>query len=249
MNLFSQILYVADTAVQCLLLVLLLRRGFRKCGVFLLYALGEFASDVCEGMVYYRSGWETPFYRKLYWTDHMTLELLLLLVVISFAYRALHGNPHRSKSTKAIAIILAVTLILPFATLHNHYSKTYGFFTSRWFQHTIQVWSFGAAIMNLVLWTALLTSRRRDVQLVILSIGAGLATSSAAIVWGGRQWLPQTGRWPLDDFLTVAHLATLLVWCWAFRPKTAARAGSATPWSGADPPGNNPYPDGLRSPS
>ncbi len=165
MNLFSQILYDADTAVQCLLLVLVLRCRLRKYAVFVLYVLGEFAADVCEGIAYYRPGWESPFYRKLYWTDHMTLELLLLLLVISFTYGALQGSPLRSKATKAIAIIVGVTLALPFAMLHNHYSKTYGFFTSKWFQHTIQIWSFGAAIMNLVLWTALLTSRRRDLQL------------------------------------------------------------------------------------
>jgi hypothetical protein len=155
---------------------------------------------------------------------------------------ALQGNPQRSKATQAIAIIVVATPVLPFAMLHNHHSKMYGFFTSKWFSHTIQIWSFGAAIMNLVLWAALLTSRRRDLQLVTLSIGVGIATSSAAIVWGARQWLPQADRWPLDGFMTVAHLATLLVWCWVFRPKAAGHSGGT---SSAKPPSNDPYPSVL----
>jgi hypothetical protein len=248
MNFLCQILYCADTAIQCLLLVLLLRGPFRKYPVFALYALGEFAADAREGIAYYRLGWESPAYRKLYWTDHMALELLLLLMVAALTYAAVQGNPQRStatsrsKSTAALAIIVAATVALPFAMLHNHYNVVYGFFTSRWYSHTIQIWSFGAAIMNFVLWAALLSNRRRDIQLVTLSVGVGVTTSSAAIVWGARQWLEQSHRWPLDSFMTVAHLATLVVWCWAFRPKAAGPSGAAKS------PGKSPYPEALGAP-
>ncbi len=243
MNFLSQILYGADSIVRCLLLVLLFLCPVRKYTVFAVYVLGEFAADASEWIGYYRLGWESPAYRKLYWADHMTLELLLFLVVIAFTHAALQGNPLRSKATKALAVIVALTLALPFAMLHNHHSKMYGFFTSTWYTHTIQIWSFGAAIMNLVLWTVLLSSRRRDLQLATLSIGVGIATSSAAIVWGARLWFPQTDRWPLDSFMTVAHIATLLVWCWVCRPKAASPSG------GTKSPGKDPYPDALSAPS
>jgi hypothetical protein len=234
MNFLSQTLYYADTVIQCLLLVLILRGHFRKYTVFAIYVLGEFAVDVSEGIAYYRLGWEGPAYRKLYWTNHVILDLLLFLTVIAFTYAALQGNPLRAKAAKALGIIGVVTLALPFAILHYHRSKRYGFFTSQWFNHTIQIWSFGAAIMNLVLWAALFSNRRRSPQLVILSIGVGITTSIAAIVWGARQWLPQANRWPMDSIMTVAHLAALLVWCWVFRPKAGDPSGSTAP------PGNAP---------
>jgi hypothetical protein len=234
MNFLYQILYGADTVLQGLLLVLLLRGPFRKYIVFALYALAEFASDVSEGIAYYRVGWQSPAYRTLYWTNQVTMDLLLFLVVIAFTYAALQGNPLRAKAAKALGIIVVLTLALPFATLHNHHSKRYGFFTSQWFNHTVQIWSFGAAIMNLVLWAALLSNRRRDPQLVTLGIGVGIATSSAAIVWGARQWFAQANRWPVDSFMTVTHLASLLLWCWVFRPKAADHSSNTTP------PGNAP---------
>jgi hypothetical protein len=247
-NLFYQFLYIADTAIQCLLVLLLLRGPFRKYTVFGIYVLGAFAAAVAEGIAYYRLGWGSPTYRKLYWTDHVTLDLLLFLVVIAFTYRALEDNPLRSKAAKALAVTVLVALILPFAMLHGHYNKQYGFFTSQWFNHVSQIWNFGAAIMNLVLWTALLSNRRRDPELVTLSIGLGIVTASAAIAWGARQWLAEPNRWPVDSFMTVTHLACLLLWCWVFRPKASGHS-SSTPTISTKPPNNAPSPDALTTPS
>jgi len=249
MNLFYQVLYGADTIMQGVLLLLLLRGPFRKYIAFAIYVLGGFAADVIGGIAYYRFGWRTAAYRRLYWTDHVTLDLLLFLVVIAFTYAALQDNPLRPKAAKVLGVIVALTLALPFAMLHSYYRVRYGFFTSQWFNHASQIWNFGAAIMNLVLWTALLSNRRRDPQLVALSIGVGIATASAAIAWGARQWLPQADRWPVDSFMTVTHLASLLLWCWVFRTKAAGRASSTTPSGSTKPSSNAPSPDALTTPS
>jgi hypothetical protein len=249
MSLLSQILYVVDTLMWGVLLALLLRGPFKKYTVLAMYVLGEFAADVVEGIAYHRVGWDSPAYRKLYWTDKVTLELLLFLVVIAFTYAALQGNPLRPKAAKALGVIVVVTLALPFAMLHNHQSKLYGFFTSRWFNHASQIWNFGAAIMNLVLWAALLSNRRRDPQLVTLSIGVGIATASAAIAWGARQWLSEGNRWPVDSFMALADLASVLLWCWVFRPRAAGHSSSTPPPGGAKPPTSAVPPDALTTPS
>jgi hypothetical protein len=57
----------------------------------------------------------------------------------------------------------------------------------------------------------------------------------------------QANRWPLDSFMTVAHLATLPLWCWVFRPKAVGHSGGTTPSSSAKSPNNDPYPGALRS--
>jgi len=245
MNFLYQALYLTDTVAQCILFVLLLRGPFRKYIAFAVYVAGTLAVDVGEAIAYYRFGWASPIYRKLYWTDHVTLDLLLFLVVIAFTYSALQGNPLRPAAAKALAVTVLVALILPFALLHGHYNKQYGFFTSQWFNHVSQIWNFGAALMNLVLWTALLSNRRRDPQLVTLSIGLGIVTASAAIAWGARQWLAEPNRWPVDSFMTVTHLASLLLWCWVFRPKAAGPAGKTTLSGSADPSSGAPSPGAL----
>jgi hypothetical protein len=218
------------------LLFFLLRGPFRKYIVFSLYILAQCGTDIAVEAAYYLVGVKSGTYRTLYWTADVTQDVLLFLVVIAFTYAALRDNPLRPKAAKVLGLIVVVTLALPFAMLHTYQSKIYGFFTTRWFNHATQIWNFGAAIMNLVLWTALLSNRRRDPQLVTLSIGVGIATASAAIVWGARQWLPVDDRWPADMFNAAAQMGSLLLWCWVFRPKAAGRSRSATPSSKAPPP-------------
>jgi hypothetical protein len=83
--------------------------------------------------------------------------------------------------------------------------------------------------MNLVLWGALLANRRRDPQLLTISMGVGLAATSAAVVWGARLWVADPNRWPLDTFAVLMHAASLLLWCWAFRPKSSSPKSPPTP--------------------
>jgi len=248
MNFLFQILYGVDTVLQALLLLLLLRGSFRKYTVFSLFILFGFAADVAEGIAFYRRGWESPAYRTLYWTDHVALAVLLFLVVIAFTYASLQDNPMRPKAAKALGFIVAATVALSLGILRAHYSVQHGFFTSQWFNHASQIWNFGAAIMNLVLWAALLSNRRRDPQLVTLSVGLGIATAIAAIAWGARRWLPEPDRWMVDSFMTVTHLASVLLWCWVFRPKAAARS-SSTSSGRTNPPSNAPSPNPLTTPS
>jgi hypothetical protein len=247
-NFFYQTLYCADTVLQGVLLVLLLRGPFRKYTVFALYILAQFAASVSEYIAFYRVGWESSAYRMLYWTDQVTQTLLLFLVVIAFTYAALKENPLRPKAARALGLIVAVALALPFAMLHINPNRVHPFFSSQWFNHASQVWNFGAAVMNLVLWTALLSNRRRDPQLVTVSIGVGIVTASAAIAWGARRWLPEADRWTADSFMLVTHLACLLLWCWAFRIKAGDHSTGAPPPSGAKPPNNAPS-NALTTPS
>jgi hypothetical protein len=237
-NFLSQIPYALETLLEFWLLFLLIRGPFRKYFVFSVYILFHILSNLIEVSALYHLGFKSDAYRNLYWTCEVTMDLFLFLVVIAFTYAAL-------------GTIVVVTLALPFALLRHihHHNPKYGFFTSQWFNHVSQIWNFGAAIMNLVLWTALLSNRRRDPQLVTLSIGVGLVTASAAIMWGARQWLAATNRWPVDIFVEVAGLASLLLWCWVFRPKAAGHSSTAAPPGNASPPSNAAPPDALTTPS
>ncbi len=228
MNFFFQFVYATDTVLQLALVFLLVRGPFSRYLIFSLYAVAELAADMAEGIAYYRVGWASPVYRQIYWTDHIALDLLLFLVVITFTYAALGESPFRRTAAKILGVIAAVAMLLPLALLRNHHGKQHGYFDSQWFSHTSQILNFGAAIMNLVLWTALLSNRRRDSKLVTLSIGVGIVTSSAAIAWGAREWFPQQDRWPIDTFMTLTHLVSVLLWCWVFRPK-ARQSGRAVP--------------------
>lgn len=241
MSVFAQVLDASEIALQVLLLILLLRGAFRRYIAFSVYVFAALIVDPVEIVAYYRLGWRSPAYHTLFWSDHIALDLLTFLVVIAFTYKAFQDNPSRRGAARALAIIGAVAIALPFALLRYHNGKQHGHFDSQWFNHTSQILNFGAAIMNLVLWAALLSNRKRDPKLVTLSIGLGIVTSSAAIAWGARQWLPQQSRWPVDTFVILAHIASLLLWCWVFKPRPERRQSKPLPPSAP--------PDALTTPS
>ena len=92
-NFFFQFVYATDTVLQLALVFLLVRGPFSRYLIFSLYAVAELAADMAEGIAYYRVGWASPVYRQIYWTDHIALDLLLFLVVITFTYAALGKVP------------------------------------------------------------------------------------------------------------------------------------------------------------
>jgi hypothetical protein len=237
----TPVLNVVQGCLELALVALLARGFFRKYIAFSVYVLAALGADLAENITYYAHGWKSQIYRQFYWTDHIALDLLLFLVVIAFTYKALGGNGSRRKAAKVLAGIGAAAIILPFALLRYHHGKHHGHFDSQWFNHTSQILNFGAALMNLALWTALLSNRKRDPKLVTLSIGLGLVTSSAAIAWGARQWLPEQDRWPIDTLVTLIYIASLLLWCWVFKPRQERRLSKPLPPAAA--------PDALTTPS
>jgi hypothetical protein len=102
-------------------------------------------------------------------------------------------------------------------------------FSTAWFDGTSQLLNFGGAIMNLGLWTALIGIKKRDPLLLTVSAGLGVAVTGAAIAFGLRRFTPpdSTAQQLADLFKTVTYLASVAIWCWAFRPR--ARKSPASP--------------------
>jgi hypothetical protein len=204
---------MAAMLLELYLVFLLLRGPFRKYPIFFVYILGQLIGNSLEAFAFYHFGHDSSSYRTFYWSDEITGALLLFLVVITFTYEALRDNPLRPKAGKILATIAVSTLAYTFLLFHIR------LFTYRWYNSTDQMLNFGAAGMNLVLWGSVLANRRRDPQLLTISMGVGIAATSAAVVWGARLWVSDPNRWPLDTFAVLMHVASLLLWCWVFRPK------------------------------
>jgi hypothetical protein len=121
-------------------------------------------------------------------------------------------------------------LILPFVLYHNR-----PIFGSHWFNGATQVINFGAAILTLVLWGALIASRERDPQLMMVCAGLGITVAGAAFAWGVRQLaLGDTNaavnvRDIADFFAVLTYLGGLALWCWAFRFPAPVTTPAAAP--------------------
>jgi nicotinamide riboside transporter PnuC len=90
--------------------------------------------------------------------------------------------------------------------------------------------------MNLGLWGALLANRKRDPQLVAVSIGLGIVVTGAAISYGLRHLTSDLAILP-NVFLMLTQLAGWFIWCRAFWrfPRRSPAAESVLPSPSTSP--------------
>jgi hypothetical protein len=225
----TNILDAVDVALQLFLIFLLLRGPGRRYALLFVYSLAVLLSTSLEFVILHLTDPHPALYRRVYWSDEVITDLLLFLVVISLTNLALEDNPLRAKTSRILAGVIAAVLILPFLLFNpplfsspTHWNSAWG----RWFNSTSQMLNFGAAIMNLALWSALLVSRKRDPQLLKVSIGVGVVVAGQAIGFGIRRFIPDqsTMRELPDLFMSLTHLLSLFIWCSAFRVRRPAAA-------------------------
>ncbi len=222
LSLVSSVLEAVSIAIQAVLIVFLLRGSFRRYPLLLVYCVLQLAATISEEYVFRVHG-QTNFFRRLYWTDEITLDLLLFLMVITLIYRAVEGSPVRIAMGRLLGAVVAIVLVVPFVLFSARR------FSTAWFDGTSQMLNFGAAIMNLGLWTALIGTKKRDPLLLTVSAGLGVAVTGAAIAYGLRRFTPPTStpQQLANLFKTLTYLASVAIWCWAFRP--AAKKSPAPP--------------------
>jgi hypothetical protein len=209
----SPFVYVIPFLVVVLQLVLigsLFRGPYRQYLALLAYSIVYIGVVVVEGLTVTSLGVRSTVYRNVYWTGELILDFLLFLMVITMTNKALEGSPLHGATTRMLWGVVAVAILVPFVVFHP-------LFTSLWFMHATQLLSLGAAVLNLLLWTALLGRRNRDPQLLLVSAGLGVAVTGVAIAYGFFQFLSAGLQWLAEQFRGVTQVGSLLVWCWAFR--------------------------------
>ena len=200
--------------LQLGIIVFLLQGAFRKYPLVLIYSLTRLITTVLEVAVRQKGGKETLFFRQVYYSDRVVLNLVLFVMVSAIIYRLLEGKPQRPVIGKVLVGIVSAVLFLPFLVLSRP-------FTIHWLNGMSQFLYFGSGIMTLVLWTVLMSSKPRDSKLLMLTMGLGVAMSGAAITFGLHEWMGSRRlEWMPNLFLQATHITGLLLWCWAFRPAT-----------------------------
>jgi hypothetical protein len=209
---------ICGLALNIVLLVLLLRGFLPKYSLLFVYNLAQFLIVLVERVLSQGGPGSADLFTRVYWTSEIIWDFLLFLLVIELINRALAGRPEREFARKILLIVLVAVVVLPFLLFHDRPR-----FESRWFSGASQLINFGAAIMTLVLWGALIASRNRDILLMRVCAGLGLTVAGAAFAWGIRQLA--TGRTEMatdvrtiaDVFAAVTYILGLALWCWAFR--------------------------------
>ncbi len=205
--------------LQVATVVFMLAGHIRKYAFVLIYCLLQLGTSMVEMTVTSRFGPRSRLFYHLFWTDEIGLDLVLFFILIVLTYRAMEGSPAQAAMGRMLGAVIAIVMALPFVLFKGAFVKT------AWFDHMSQLLNFGAALLNLGLWTALLGSGKRDPQLLTVSAGFGVVATGVATSFGLRRLVhfPGAGSnslaWMSANLVFVAaHLGGALILCWAFRP-------------------------------
>jgi hypothetical protein len=184
-------------------------------------------------------------YADLYWTNDVIVDLLRFVLVVVLIYKVV-GSSKPLLGRVLTGLVLAM-MVLPFLLFHPFLQPPRPPLTSTipllkygavifqvyprgaWFNSGSQLLNFGAAIMNVILWAALFQAKKRDPQILALSIGMGILVTGTAVSYGLRHFSP-TGEFTavFNLFLNLTQLTAWLIWCRAFwpvpRPKVPGNA-------------------------
>lgn len=245
-DVLAPILGVSNAVALLLLVVFLILGPTRKFWVVLLYVSWELLATagltltdlLLNGTVQVDHASQTlanRIYADLYWTNDVIVDLLRFVLVVVLIYKVV-GSSKPLLGRVLTGLVLAM-IVLPFLLFHPFLqppraplSSTSAFLNfgeaifhtyprGAWFNSASQLLNFGAAVMNVILWGALIQSKKRDPQILALSIGLGILVTGTAVSYGFRHFAP-AGQFTavLNLILNLTQLAAWLIWCRAFWP-------------------------------
>jgi len=157
-------------------------------------------------------------YSHIYWIDEVILWAIILAVVISLIDQA--ATHVRSRHLVRVGLIAGALLFagIAFALNYRPSMKFFGVWMTPWTQDM----NVGSAILDLGLWTLLISSRRGDLRLLLISGALGMRFAGEAIGYAisNLSIAQRINSLELAGSIVtmLADLACLYVWWRTFRP-------------------------------
>jgi len=218
------LIFFISLALQVFVIGLLRRGAYKDYPFVFAYSLVLIMTTVADGAVFAGvAHMEHGFYR-----NEAIRQLLLFLVVMSLMDRAVRDRPYRGR-VRIFLTLSACVAVLISVEIHRgaHYNL--------WATQVGRDLSFGSVGLTLLLWVNLISSQRKDTQLLMVTGGLGLQFTGEAIGQSMRQLsVPHHHILLLAGNLVLAasHLMRLYVWSEAFRRSRALQEINKEPGGG-----------------
>ncbi|MGA2591487.1 MAG: hypothetical protein ABSH32_16320 [Bryobacteraceae bacterium] len=204
--------------LNLLVISALLRGSYRQYPFAFAYAVALLLSTIAEIAA---SALPRGVRSEFYWVDEVILDILVFCVVIAFIDHAAadvnRNLVQRRWLITAAALIFAASFIIRRDPLGG---------LNRWMTLVSRDLNICAVILDLMLWSLLLASRRPNRRLLLLSGGLGIQLTGA-ILGESVRGLSRSGLIPGTLLEVITGLLGLYVWWRAFRPAPVARASRA----------------------
>src|SRR6185369_1049920 len=172
--------YICGIPLEVLAINAIFRSEYRKYILIFIYAIADFLTTVLEmppNIAYYRGDEHAiDAFRYYYWLDERIMQVLAYSIIVSLIYQASANLRSRRMVRGAL---LGGALLFTGASLLYHYDAhvRIGIWMTVWVRDLY----FCAAILDLALWALLLSSRKRNQRVLMLSGAFGIQFTGEAI--------------------------------------------------------------------
>jgi hypothetical protein len=208
--------YAIGLPLQLLVISAMLRGAYKRFPFIFAFVVGLFLATVSQVPAYiaYFGGARRARFR-VYWISDGILTVLAFCVVIGLIYQATEGVANRAMIRR---VLVAGAVVFPLVSLAIHYNRNIKI--GEWMTPVSRDLNFCAAILDLSLWLLLVTHRRRDHLLLMLSGALGVQFAGEAIGQALRH-LSRATVWPGNFLIVGSNLVCLYAWWQAFRTEPA----------------------------
>jgi hypothetical protein len=222
---------IVSTAIwlplELLVIAALLRGEYRRFPLILAYTVAEFLATAAELPAYwavYRGVKNATTQRTwLYSLDEVVLQALMYALVFSLLYQATEHL--KTRRILRIAVIFGAVTFAS-ASFWIHYIGPHDSIGS-WLTPWTRDLSFCSAILDMALWTLLISSRAKDRKLLLVSGGLGIRFTGEAIGESLRQLASQRRSRPISYagglLVAIVDILCVFIWWQAFREKAPAK--------------------------
>ena len=214
-RIFYGITTVATLTFAVLTLQRLLSGWWRSYYLLVLILVLVIAAVVPPAASYVSLGnWSLVSAQRLYWTQALIYQVLILALVLQLIHRVGHALPNTGALIRTLTIgALTVSALSAFA--HS------GLRINSFMTAVTRDLTFLSAVLNLVLWKLLLQWKKRDFLLLAVSAGLGLQCTGDAIGHSLRILGKQAaGPSAIHDFgnvlMSLSAVLTVAIWHTAF---------------------------------
>jgi hypothetical protein len=158
-------------------------------------------------------------YAVYYWSNEVILQTVIFGLMLSLIHRA-----SRCFARGWLWCVIPTAVVVGVVT-YSVYSVGAQPGITRHMTVVSRDLNFCTALLNVVLWSALLRNKRRSVELLMVSGGIGLYTTGKAIGHSVRS-MSAAATTPGNVIVVVGHLLCLFIWWRTFR-RPSARAANA----------------------
>jgi hypothetical protein len=210
MSWLLSISYALGIGFEAILLLTLINGSGRTYAAMIVYCAFLLISTLSDVSMWFLVGRRTFAYFHYVWTAEFIRQTCQLGFVITLVSQALPPGRQRATIMRAVVVGTAAVVVGSLMIYQDPLIST-------WLSKVIRNVSFTAALINLVLWFALVASKNRDTRLLMISGGLGIQMTGDAVTQSLKQFHFTI---PIADFVGAgSFFLCLFIWWQAFREK------------------------------